>query len=159
MKYVRSDEFSSEKIWKQKGKFIRNPPDDRGEISREKSTAEKRRKRESPEFRCRNCAQVIGIPATGTRQRNHCPVCLHSLHLDEEPGDRASICKSIMEPIAIWVRGDEWALLHRCRGCGQIKSNRIAPDDNEILLLSLAVKPLGQPAFPLGHPGLWRPGG
>lgn len=54
-----------------------------------------------------------------------------------------------MEPISIWVRGDEWVLLHRCLGCGVIHSNRIAPDDNEIALLALAARPLGKPAFPL----------
>lgn len=54
-----------------------------------------------------------------------------------------------MEAIAIWVRSDEWVLLHRCMGCGVIHPNRIAPDDNEALLLSLAARPLGRPAFPL----------
>lgn len=54
-----------------------------------------------------------------------------------------------MEPISIWVRNDEWVLIHRCKGCGTIRSNRIAVDDNETLLLSLAARPLGRPAFPL----------
>lgn len=54
-----------------------------------------------------------------------------------------------MEPISIWVRGEEWVLLHRCLGCGVIHANRIAPDDNEGLLLALAARPLGRPAFPL----------
>ena len=30
-----------------------------------------------------------GKPA-GTQHRNHCPNCLTSLHLDNEPGDRAA---------------------------------------------------------------------
>ncbi|MBR30837.1 MAG: RNHCP domain protein [Spirochaetaceae bacterium] len=107
------------------------------------------RRKPSREFRCRNCKHVIGIPESGTRQRNHCPLCLHSLHLDVTPGDRASDCKSLMDPIAIWVRSGEWVLLHRCRGCGEIRPNRVAPDDNETLLISLAMKPIGQPAFPL----------
>jgi ribosome biogenesis GTPase len=55
-----------------------------------------------------------------------------------------------MEPVAVWVRrGGEWALVHRCRTCGHLSSNRIAADDNEALLLSMAVKPLSQPPFPL----------
>ena len=29
---------------------------------------------------------------------------LSSLHVDEEPGDRASDCGGIMEPVAVWVR-------------------------------------------------------
>ncbi len=57
-----------------------------------------------------------------------------------------------MEPIGVWVRrGGEWALIHRCRGCGALSSNRIAADDNEMLLLSIAVRPLSSPPFPLEH--------
>jgi len=55
-----------------------------------------------------------------------------------------------MEPVAVWVRPKgEWALVHRCQACGSLKSNRIAGDDNEIVLLSIAVRPLAQPPFPL----------
>ena len=55
-----------------------------------------------------------------------------------------------MEPIAVWVRrGGEWAVIHRCRECGALRSNRIAGDDNEFVLLALAVRPLAQPPFPL----------
>ena len=55
-----------------------------------------------------------------------------------------------MEPITVWVRtGGEWAIIHRCRLCGALSSNRIAADDNDLLLMSLAVKPLSSPPFPL----------
>jgi hypothetical protein len=55
-----------------------------------------------------------------------------------------------MEPIAIAVRGDgEWLLVHRCSGCGAVHVNRIAGDDNPLVLTRLAVKPLAQPPFPL----------
>jgi len=101
-------------------------------------------------FPCQNCGTEIPRGGGGTEHRNHCPRCLHSLHLDVEPGDRMACCGSVMEPIAVWVRkGGEWALVHRCRGCGHLSSNRIAADDNEVLLLSLAVQPLSRPAFPL----------
>ena len=67
-----------------------------------------------------------GKPA-GTQHRNHCPNCLTSLHLDNEPGDRAADCGGQMEPVAVWVRKDgEWAIIHRCRLCGKLASNRIA---------------------------------
>jgi|GEM_PF-139868 len=105
-------------------------------------------------FRCRHCGQLIGTAGAGTKNRNHCPHCLHSLHVDNEPGDRASLCRSVMEPISVWVRRDgEWALLHRCKSCGTIHSNRIAADDNETMLLSLAVRPLANPAFSLERLG------
>lgn len=70
--------------------------------------------------------------------------------MDDEPGDRAADCGAAMEPVAVWVRrGGEWAIIHRCKRCGAFHSNRIAGDDNEVLLLSLAFRPLSQPAFPL----------
>lgn len=57
-----------------------------------------------------------------------------------------------MEPISVWVRKNgEWAIIHRCRVCGKLSSNRIAADDNPLKLMSLAMRPLGQPPFPLEH--------
>ena len=90
-----------------------------------------------------------GKPA-GAQHRNHCPNCLTSLHLDNEPGDRAADCGGQMEPVAVWVRkGGEWAIIHRCRLCGKLASNRIAADDNPMLLMSIAMRPLCTPPFPL----------
>lgn len=43
----------------------------------------------------------------------------------------------------------EWAIIHRCKICGVLHSNRVAADDNPMLLMSLAVKPLAAPPFPL----------
>jgi len=55
-----------------------------------------------------------------------------------------------MEPIAVWVRhGGEWAIVHRCRRCGALSSNRIAADDSPLALVSLAVRALAAPPFPL----------
>ena len=55
-----------------------------------------------------------------------------------------------MDPISVWVRKNgEWAIIHRCRTCGELSSNRIAADDNPALLMSIAVKPLAEPPFPL----------
>ena len=55
-----------------------------------------------------------------------------------------------MEPAAVWVRkGGEWAIIHRCRRCGALSSNRIAADDNPMKLMSIALKPLANPPFPL----------
>ena len=48
------------------------------------------------------------------------------------------------------VRNDgEWALVHRCTGCSTVNVNRIAGDDNPLMLMRLAVRPLAQPPFPL----------
>ena len=86
----------------------------------------------------------------GSAHRNHCPNCLTSLHVDEEPGDRSSNCGGIMDPVAVWVKKNgEWAIIHRCCRCGDFSSNRVAADDNPMKLMSIAMKPLTEPPFPL----------
>jgi hypothetical protein len=109
-----------------------------------------RRHRGPDTFRCRNCRLDVPTAAPGTEHRNHCPNCLWSRHVDDVPGDRAADCSGSMEPIGISVRNDgEWALIHRCTGCSTVHVNRIAGDDNPLMLMRLAVRPLAQPPFPL----------
>ncbi|WP_312430588.1 RNHCP domain-containing protein [Lacrimispora sp.] len=101
-------------------------------------------------FTCKVCGTLVVPEGAGSRHRNHCPKCLSSIHIDNDPGDRASLCKGIMEPVSVWVRkGGEWAIIHRCRMCGTLSSNRIAADDNPAMLMSIAVKPLAMTPFPL----------
>ena len=101
-------------------------------------------------FVCRRCKRAVPAESYGTRQRNHCPHCLWSLHLDEHAGDRGATCGALMEPIGIWVKRDgEWAVIHRCTACGTLRTNRIAGDDDPWAMMSLAAKPLAQPPFPL----------
>ena len=97
-------------------------------------------------FTCKNCGNTVVPEGAGSDHRNHCPYCLFSLHLDQEPGDRASDCHGRMEPIGVWVRKNgEWALIHRCTVCGKLDSNRVAADDNPMKLLSIAMKPFATP--------------
>lgn len=109
------------------------------------------RRNGSSSFRCGHCRLDVSTHAIGTEHRNHCPNCLWSRHLDDDsPGDRASECGSLMEPIAISVRGaGEWVVVHRCTGCHTLSLNRTAGDDNPLILLRLAVRPLAQPPFPI----------
>lgn len=101
-------------------------------------------------FICKVCGRKVIPAGAGSDHRNHCPNCLTSLHLDNMPGDRASDCGGHMEPIAVWVKQNgEWAILHRCRQCGKISANRIAADDNPMKLMSIAMKPLARPPFPI----------
>ncbi|MCI9484093.1 MAG: RNHCP domain-containing protein [Clostridiaceae bacterium] len=101
-------------------------------------------------FTCKVCGREVIPDGAGTGHRNHCPNCLSSLHVDDEPGDRAAECGGIMEPIGVWVRGSgEWAVIHRCRRCGTLHSNRAAADDNPVKLMSIAMKPLALPPFPV----------
>ena len=101
-------------------------------------------------FRCSQCRQMVSASVLGSRHRNHCPCCLWSLHVDKTSGDRASDCGGRMEPISVWVQPNgEWALVHRCVSCRGLRCNRIAGDDNEFVLMSLASRPMALPPFPL----------
>lgn len=101
-------------------------------------------------FTCRVCARTIVPQGAGSAHRNHCPNCLTSLHVDITPGDRQSDCGGIMDAIALWVRKNgESAVIHRCRRCGALSSNRVAADDNPMKLMSIALRPLCEPPFPI----------
>lgn len=101
-------------------------------------------------FTCKVCGRPVVSTGAGSQHRNHCPNCLSSLHVDVDPGDRESDCGGIMEPISVWVRKNgEWAIIHRCGMCGALSPNRIAADDNPMLLMSIAMKPVSLPPFPL----------
>ena len=101
-------------------------------------------------FTCKVCGRLVVPAGAGSDHRNHCPNCLSSLHVDIEPGDRASDCGGHMEPAAVWVRKNgEWAIIHRCRIGGGFSSNRIAADDNPMKLMSIAMRPLAAPPFPI----------
>ncbi len=104
----------------------------------------------SDSFTCRVCGRLVTPNNAGSEHRNHCPNCLSSVHLDNEPGDRAADCGGVMESVGVWVRkSGEWAIIHRCKICGVFSSNRIAADDNPMKLMSIALKPLCSPPFPL----------
>lgn len=55
-------------------------------------------------FTCKNCGRLVVETGAGTKHRNHCPYCLTSQHLDDEPGDRAANCGGVMEPVAVWIQ-------------------------------------------------------
>lgn len=95
------------------------------------------------EFRCRHCRALIGPTILGGKHRNHCPLCLHSRHVDDRrPGDRASTCGAQMAPVGRFDRpSGEPVIIHRCLGCGQERHNRVAADDNLALLTRLPLIP------------------
>jgi hypothetical protein len=100
-------------------------------------------------FPCAHCGRIVVPAESGTEHRNHCPACLWSLHVDCRTGDRRSGCRGEMEPIGVWVKGDGgWAVIHRCTRCGFLRANRIAGDDDELRLFSLAARPLTDMPFP-----------
>jgi len=86
-------------------------------------------------FKCVHCRAFIGPTVSGGKHRNHCPLCLHSRHVDgNRPGDRASDCGAKMAPVARFTRPNgEPMVVHRCLGCGFERNNRLAADDNILL--------------------------
>ncbi|MDC7124125.1 MAG: RNHCP domain-containing protein [Spirochaetales bacterium] len=103
-------------------------------------------------FICKHCGTTVVPILSGGRQRNHCPECLWSRHVDLAKGDRRCGCRGEMEPIGVWVKpSGEWSLIHKCVKCGFIRTNRIAADDNEILLFNLAARPITMLPFPVDN--------
>jgi hypothetical protein len=100
------------------------------------------------EFRCVGCRLAVPLRAPGTGHRNHCPTCLASRHVDRRiPGDRAADCGGRMDAVGLTARADgEWLLVHQCRSCGALGTNRIAGDDNALALVRLAMRPLADAA-------------
>ena len=58
----------------------------------------KRFSKNDDSFICAHCGAEV--KPLGYTSRNHCPVCLWSLHVDENPGDRANPCRGQMEPVS-----------------------------------------------------------
>ncbi len=95
-------------------------------------------------FICTHCGKEV--QPLGYTSRNHCPFCLWSLHLDENPGDRASDCGGQMEPA--WAEPDPrrgYIITHRCTKCGALRRNKAANEakiqpDNITLLIKLTAK-------------------
>lgn len=101
-------------------------------------------------FKCIQCHQYVSCAPimAGVQNRNHCPACLWSRHLDwMAAGDRLSGCRAAMEPIGLttkrtknkYARGrdGELMLIHRCTGCEKIVINRIAADDSAAAILDI----------------------
>ncbi|MDX6743937.1 RNHCP domain-containing protein [Actinocorallia sp. A-T 12471] len=100
-------------------------------------------------FDCARCGLTATTYAADGRRRNHCPSCLHSLHVQDASGG-VSACRSRMSPISIAVlRDGDWRIIHRCVRCDELTSSPVSPDDNQLILLRMAVRPLAQPPFPL----------
>jgi DNA-directed RNA polymerase subunit RPC12/RpoP len=87
-------------------------------------------------FVCACCG--FDVPEGGRRPRDHCPRCLHSLHLDVVPGDRAAGCGGLLVPLRTEPSQKGTMIVFRCARCGIERRNRVlddveAPDDLESL--------------------------
>jgi len=89
-------------------------------------------------FVCENCGK--DVDRLNYTARDHCPYCLHSKHVDINPGDRANECKGILAPIGIVKFKDTYKIVYKCKKCGTMHKNVPANVDNFNLLIDLSVQ-------------------
>lgn len=93
-------------------------------------------------FVCKKC----GIEVEGDGYTNHCTECFTSMHVDINPGDRASTCCGLMFVKDIILNHGAWVLVHKCEKCGYIRNNKVQSEDNQEKLAELKKK-LNEGAF------------
>lgn len=90
------------------------------------------------EFICENCGKHV--PKLEYSCRNHCNQCLHSKHVDKNPGDREEECRGVLEPIGLETNSKKgYVIIFKCKKCGEIRKNKAAEDDNMDLIIKLSV--------------------
>ena len=102
------------------------------------------------DFKCAHCHVIVSSAhfLSGVNNRNHCPYCLWSCHLDlYTPGDRLSACKGQMRPVGLTLKNGrnkyrlekrgELMLVHQCIECGSLSINRIAADDDPSTIIAI----------------------
>ncbi len=99
---------------------------------------DKRFRKNDNGFTCASCGKEV--QPLGYTSRNHCPYCLHSLHVDINPGDRASDCGGLLEPVqALPDVKKGYIIVSKCVKCGAIRRNKSANDDDMSLIIKLTV--------------------
>lgn len=101
-------------------------------------------------FQCLHCHYYVSADPmlAGVNNRNHCPNCLWSRHMDLfEAGDRLAVCKATMQPIGLTLKRTrkkygraqygELMIIHQCIDCGKVSVNRIAADDDAALIFEI----------------------
>lgn len=102
------------------------------------------------DFRCAHCHAIVSCAhlLSAVNNRNHCPYCLWSCHLDlYVAGDRLSACKAPMKPIGLTLKKGrnkyqreargELMLIHECVECRTLSINRIAADDDSATVIAV----------------------
>ena len=108
------------------------------------------RYRKNDNFHCMHCHLFVSSDPmiAGVQNRNHCPFCLWSRHVDlSSAGDRLAVCRGMMKPIGLTLKRTrkkyglaqygELMLIHQCDECGRFSVNRIAADDDANLLIDI----------------------
>jgi ribosomal protein L37AE/L43A len=86
------------------------------------------------DFNCAHCGTVVH----GNGYTNHCPHCLYSRHVDNNPGDRAATCGGMMKPVSVVSDGARFIITHRCEICGKEKRQRTSDEDNMDAIIELS---------------------
>ena len=87
-------------------------------------------------FVCEHCGRQV--EPLGYSCRNHCPYCLHSKHVDVNPGDREETCHGELVPIDIEINSKKgYVVVFKCIKCGKIRKNKLAEDDNMELVYEI----------------------
>jgi len=85
-------------------------------------------------FTCKHCKTKV----KGKGYTNHCPNCLHSRHVDINPGDRKAECGGMMEPVNFELKKSKYILVHKCAKCGTTRRNKMQIGDNFDILPKLS---------------------
>ncbi len=86
------------------------------------------------DFNCAHCGAVVH----GNGYTNHCPKCLWSRHVDNNPGDRAATCGGMMQPVAVESDGERFVITHKCEICGKEKRQRTSDNDDMNAIIELS---------------------
>ncbi|AFR10111.1 RNHCP domain-containing protein [Nocardiopsis alba] len=100
-------------------------------------------------FTCLRCGTSVSVLSPDGAERDHCPSCLTGRHVHERRSGGRSDCGGPMGPIAVVSDHDRWRLVHRCAHCDGLSEGDVASDDNRLVLMRIAVRPLAEPPFPL----------
>ena len=88
-------------------------------------------------FTCAHC----GAEVQGNGYTNHCPKCLWSKHVDNNPGDRLSDCGGMMAPISVEQAAGQFIITHKCEKCGKTIRQHASDNDDMDAIIALGTNP------------------
>ncbi len=89
------------------------------------------------DFTCAHC----GATVLGNGYTNHCPKCLWSRHVDNNPGDRQSDCGGMMEPVSVEQGNGKFIITHKCQRCGKVIRQKTSDNDDMDAIIALGTNP------------------
>ncbi len=90
-------------------------------------------------FICHVCGKSVS--KLSYTARDHCPYCLSSIHVDNNPGDRECNCHGTLEPIGVLPFKNTYKIVYKCKKCSMIKRNVMAKDDDMNVIIKLMSNP------------------